>query len=123
LIQFDLLHQLRLQRRLTVLVRYLPSYLTQVGKSATARRCNSKSRHCSYRASSSLLCDFGLCTTLHCSSHPLIIHAAVQKKENKIQGMGGMRGEHPNSSPFYKTIICLRNILLANIALTEVKVQ
>ena len=42
LIQFDLLHQLRLQRRLTVLIRYLPSYLTQVGKSATARRRNSK---------------------------------------------------------------------------------
>jgi hypothetical protein len=42
LIQFDLLHQLHLQRRLTVLVCYLPSYLTQVGKSATARRCNSK---------------------------------------------------------------------------------
>ena len=42
LIQFDLLHQLRLQRRLTVLVRYLPSYLTQVEKSATARRRNSK---------------------------------------------------------------------------------
>jgi hypothetical protein len=42
LIQFDLLHQLRLQHHLTVLVRYLPSYLMQVGKSATARCRNSK---------------------------------------------------------------------------------